>query len=89
MLFRSRVRAFPFSKDVIDFVLGHDQVFVIEQNRDAQLRMLLINEGALDPARLIPVLHYDGLPITACFIIDEIARQCGILADAGQQEVAE
>jgi 2-oxoglutarate/2-oxoacid ferredoxin oxidoreductase subunit alpha len=84
-----RVRAFPFSKEVIDFVLEHDQVFVIEQNRDAQLRMLLINEGALDPARLIPVLHYDGLPIAARFIVDEIARQCGILAGADQQQVAE
>jgi 2-oxoglutarate/2-oxoacid ferredoxin oxidoreductase subunit alpha len=46
----------------------HDHVFVIEQNRDAQLRMLLVNEIGLDPARLIPVLHFDGTPITARFI---------------------
>jgi 2-oxoglutarate ferredoxin oxidoreductase subunit alpha len=64
-----RVRAFPFHDEIIDFILSHDQVFVVEQNRDAQLRMLLVNEGGIDPARLIPVLHYDGTPITARFII--------------------
>jgi 2-oxoglutarate ferredoxin oxidoreductase subunit alpha len=74
-----RVRAFPFSDAVIDFVLEHDQVFVVEQNRDAQLRALLINEGAIDPARIISVLHYDGTPITARFIVDEIARRWGVL----------
>jgi 2-oxoglutarate/2-oxoacid ferredoxin oxidoreductase subunit alpha len=63
-----RVRAFPFHQDVAEFVSAHDQVFVIEQNRDAQLRMLLVNEIGLDPARLIPVLHFDGTPITARFI---------------------
>src|SRR5690349_3811545 len=55
-----RVRAFPFHDTIIDFITAHDQVFVVEQNRDAQLRMLLVNEGAIDPARLISVLHYDG-----------------------------
>jgi 2-oxoglutarate ferredoxin oxidoreductase subunit alpha len=74
-----RVRAFPFHDDVIDFILQHDQVFVIEQNRDAQLRMLLVNEGAIDPAKLISVLHYDGTPITARFIIREIAERLAAL----------
>jgi 2-oxoglutarate ferredoxin oxidoreductase subunit alpha len=68
-----RVRAFPFSSDVIDFVRSHDQVFLVEQNRDAQLRMLLINEGNIDPAKVVPLLHYDGTPITARFILREIA----------------
>jgi 2-oxoglutarate/2-oxoacid ferredoxin oxidoreductase subunit alpha len=63
-----RVRAFPFHQDVADFVAPHDHVFVVEQNRDAQMRMLLINEIGLDPARLIPILHFDGTPITARFI---------------------
>ena len=63
-----RVRAFPFHQDVADFVSAHDQVFVVEQNRDAQLRMILVNEIGLDPARLVPVLHFDGTPITARFI---------------------
>jgi 2-oxoglutarate ferredoxin oxidoreductase subunit alpha len=83
-----RVRAFPFADAVIDFVLGHDQVFVIEQNRDAQLRTLLVNEGAIDPARLISVLHYDGTPITARFITDEVARRWSALNGA-RREAAE
>jgi 2-oxoglutarate ferredoxin oxidoreductase subunit alpha len=72
-----RVRAFPFPDSVRDFVLAHDRVFVIEQNRDAQLRSLLINEFDLDPARVEPVLHYDGTPITARFIVREIERRLG------------
>ncbi|HEX2137310.1 MAG TPA: 2-oxoacid:acceptor oxidoreductase subunit alpha [Microvirga sp.] len=84
-----RVRAFPFSDEVIDFVLSHDQVFLIEQNRDAQLRTLLISEGAIDPARLISVLHYDGTPITARFIIDEIAGRWAILNGKASREAAE
>jgi 2-oxoglutarate ferredoxin oxidoreductase subunit alpha len=84
-----RLRAFPFPAEVIDFVLAHDRVFVIEQNRDAQMRMLLINEGALDPARLIPVLHYSGLPITARFITDEIAGRSILLTGEEQRKAAE
>ena len=59
--------------DVLDFIAAHDQVFVVEQNRDAQLRTLLVNEGKSTPARLVPILHYDGTPITARFIITAIA----------------
>jgi 2-oxoglutarate ferredoxin oxidoreductase subunit alpha len=72
-----RVRAFPFPDSVRDFVLAHERVFVIEQNRDAQLRSLLVNEFELDPARVEPVLHYDGTPITARFIVREIERRIG------------
>ena len=68
-----RVRGFPFADAVIDFIAEHDFVFVVEQNESAQLRMLLITEGEVDPARLIRVLHYDGTPITARFISDRIA----------------
>jgi 2-oxoglutarate ferredoxin oxidoreductase subunit alpha len=68
-----RIRAFPFHDDVLDFVAGHEKVFVVEQNRDAQLRTLLMSEGDLDPARLVPILHYDGTPITARFIVKAIA----------------
>jgi 2-oxoglutarate ferredoxin oxidoreductase subunit alpha len=70
-----RLRAFPFADEVIDFINHHDQVFVVEQNRDAQMRLLLVNEGAIDPARFISILHYDGTPITARFIIKEIAER--------------
>ena len=70
-----RVRGFPFHDDILDFITSHDQVFVVEQNRDAQLRTLLINECEIDPAKLVPVLHYDGSPITARFISGDIAAR--------------
>jgi 2-oxoglutarate ferredoxin oxidoreductase subunit alpha len=73
-----RLRAFPFSDEVIDFINAHDQVFVIEQNRDAQMRMLLVNECAIDPARFISILHYDGTPITARFITESIAERLNV-----------
>jgi 2-oxoglutarate ferredoxin oxidoreductase subunit alpha len=60
-----RLRAFPFGPEVVEFVETHDRVFVIEQNRDAQMRTLLINELATNPQKLISVLNYDGTPITA------------------------
>ena len=47
-------------------------MFVVEQNRDAQLRSLIVNESGIDPARLVPILHYDGTPITARFIASAI-----------------
>ena len=54
------------------FVAEHDFVFVVEQNRDAQLRSLIVNECGIDPVRLVPILHYDGTPITARFIAKAI-----------------
>jgi len=68
-----RVRAFPFSEEIVDFVSAHESVFVLEQNRDAQLQKLIVNECAIDPARFISILHYDGTPITARFITGAIA----------------
>lgn len=67
-----RVTAFPFSQPVQDFLDAHDRIYVVEQNRDAQLRGLLLLETAVDARKLIPVLHYDGLPILATTIIDGI-----------------
>jgi 2-oxoglutarate/2-oxoacid ferredoxin oxidoreductase subunit alpha len=69
-----RVRAFPFQDEINDFVRSHSKVFVVEQNRDAQLRTLLVNDAGIDPASLISVLHYDGTPITARFITKEISE---------------
>jgi 2-oxoglutarate ferredoxin oxidoreductase subunit alpha len=74
-----RVRGFPFHNDVKNFISEHDQLFVVEQNRDGQLRTLLINELEIDPARLTRVLHFDGTPITARFISDAIADKVGEL----------
>jgi 2-oxoglutarate ferredoxin oxidoreductase subunit alpha len=68
-----RVRGFPFCDEVMDFIAAHERVFVVEQNRDAQLKTLIVTEGQVDPARLVSVLHYDGTPITARFIASEIA----------------
>jgi 2-oxoglutarate ferredoxin oxidoreductase subunit alpha len=70
-----RIRAFPFSDDVERFIAEHERVFVVEQNRDAQLRTLLVNELEIDPARLLPILHYDGTPITARFIVQAISER--------------
>jgi 2-oxoglutarate ferredoxin oxidoreductase subunit alpha len=68
-----RVKGFPFSDEVMAFIAGHERVFVVEQNRDGQLRTLIMNEGGIDPAKLVPVKHYDGTPITARFIAGEIS----------------
>ncbi len=70
-----RIRAFPFAQEVFDFIRDHEQVFVVEQNRDAQLKSLLVNEGGVHPARLVSVLHYDGSPISARFIIKDISEK--------------
>ena len=70
-----RVRAFPFSDVVRDFVENHDHIYVVEQNRDGQLRTLLINELDVHPKKFVSILHYDGTPITARFITDSIATQ--------------
>jgi 2-oxoglutarate ferredoxin oxidoreductase subunit alpha len=67
-----RLRAFPFGDGVAEFIARHERVFVVEQNRDAQMRTLLVNELEIDPARLVKVLHYDGTPITARFIMEAI-----------------
>ena len=70
-----RVRAFPFAESVKVFIAAHERVFVVEQNRDGQLRTMLINDFGIDPARLVSVLHYDGTPITARFITDAIQQK--------------
>ncbi|MCC7079723.1 MAG: 2-oxoacid:acceptor oxidoreductase subunit alpha [Burkholderiales bacterium] len=72
-----RIRAFPFADEIVDFCNSHPWVFVVEQNRDAQLKTLLVNEAGVNQNRLISVLHYDGTPITARYIVDEIARHAG------------
>ena len=83
-----RVRAFPFGDEVSEFIAEHDQVFIVEQNRDAQLRMLLVNECVVDPAKLIPILHYDGTPITARFIGGEISEKLSMFNVTPLRKVA-
>jgi len=66
-----RVRGFPFGQAFREFVDAHERLFVIEQNRDAQFRSLMMIELSVNAAKLVSVLNYDGMPITA----DNIYRQ--------------
>ena len=75
-----RLKAFPFPPSVLEFIEAHDHCFVVEQNRDAQMRTLLVNELDVDPERLIRILHYDGTPITARFITQAITDNVHALA---------
>ena len=83
-----RVRAFPFGQEVDNFIAAHDKVFVIEQNRDAQLRSLLVNELEIDPKKLVKILHYDGTPITAGFIAGAIGARLEADATVPSHKVA-
>jgi 2-oxoglutarate/2-oxoacid ferredoxin oxidoreductase subunit alpha len=68
-----RLRGFPFSEEVEPFIQAHRLVFVVEQNRDAQLRSLLLTETGVDRARLRSILHYNGMPIPASYVVDGVA----------------
>ncbi len=67
-----RIKSFPFGQEVADFVEKHETIFVVEQNRDAQMKTLLVNELHVTPNKFIEVLNIDGMPITAQYITDEI-----------------
>jgi 2-oxoglutarate ferredoxin oxidoreductase subunit alpha len=70
-----RVKAFPFTDAVRDFIARHDVVYVVEQNRDAQLRTLLINDIKVDQNKLVPLLHYSGMPINAGFVVEKVLEE--------------
>ena len=67
-----RLRAFPFNEEVEKFVANHDKIYVVEQNRDAQMRSILINELETNPSKFVRVLNYNGEPITAIKIFNSI-----------------
>ena len=74
-----RVRAYPFTQEVHDFIASHDRVYIVEQNRDAQMQALL--KVDLDPAqvtKLRSVLHFNGLPIDARSVTTMICEQEGV-----------
>ena len=76
-----RLRAFPFQQEVLDFVDKHELVFVIEQNRDGQMRTLLMSEGELPAGKLVSVVSYDGLPVASRFLVqalEEALAELGI-----------
>jgi 2-oxoglutarate ferredoxin oxidoreductase subunit alpha len=70
-----RVKAFPFSESVRDFIDKHDCVYVVEQNRDAQLRSLLILDIEAPQEKLVSLLHYDGMPIGADFVVNRVLEE--------------
>jgi 2-oxoglutarate ferredoxin oxidoreductase subunit alpha len=70
-----RVRAFPFDDSVRDFIDKHKVVYVVEQNRDAQLRTLLILDADAPPDKLVPLLHYNGMPLNAGFVVDRVLEE--------------
>ena len=70
-----RVKAFPFSEKVRDFIAGHERVYVVEQNRDAQLKSLLTLDLQIDPTKLTSVLHYNGMPINAQYVVDKLLEK--------------
>jgi 2-oxoglutarate ferredoxin oxidoreductase subunit alpha len=70
-----RVKAFPFSESVREFIAKHDVVYVVEQNRDAQLRTLLMLDSDADPARLVSLLHYSGMPMNPGFVVTRILEE--------------
>lgn len=69
-----RVKAFPFSDAVKQFIENHERVFVVEQNRDAQFKSLLVNELGESPEEFISILNFDGFPITADLIREKIHK---------------
>ena len=70
-----RVKSFPFNDDVKNFIDKHERVYVIEQNRDAQLRSLLILDAEADSKKLVSMLHYDGMPINAEFVVEKVEEE--------------
>ena len=74
-----RIRGFPFGQKVKAFMAKHRRCFIVEQNRDAQLRSLLAIETATPMDKMIPVLDYGGLPLTAGFVVGEVSRQLKLL----------
>jgi len=72
-----RIKAFPFTKEVEAFMAEHEKIFVVEQNRDAQLRSLLTLETDVPKSKLHSILHYDGLPMTSKGIVEAVVAELG------------
>jgi 2-oxoglutarate ferredoxin oxidoreductase subunit alpha len=70
-----RVKSFPISDSIKEFIGKHERVYVVEQNRDAQLRSLLILDANVDPAKLVSMLHYNGMPISSNFVVKRVLEE--------------
>ena len=74
MIMPLRIKSFPFQDGVADFINHHEKTFVIEQNRDGQMRSLIINECGINPDRLVPITNIDSMPVTAGHIIQAMEQ---------------
>ena len=83
-----RVRAFPFGPEVEEFLASHQQIFVVEQNRDAQLRSLLTLETAVEKAKLHSILYYSGLPMSSSVIVEGVLAAASPPAALSEPRVA-
>ncbi|HTA26665.1 MAG TPA: 2-oxoacid:acceptor oxidoreductase subunit alpha, partial [Bacteroidia bacterium] len=70
-----RIKSFPFNKTVEEFIAAHDKIFLVEQNRDAQLKSLMLIELGIPSKKIIPILNYEGLPITADFVVKGVEKK--------------
>jgi 2-oxoglutarate ferredoxin oxidoreductase subunit alpha len=81
-----RIRAYPFAQEIHDYVASHERVYVVEQDRDAQLASLLkLDLPASQVVKLRNILHYNGLPLDAQTVVEEFAAQEGLTSVAALQ----
>ena len=74
---RLHLKSFPFSKKVFEFIEAHRNIIIVEQNRDGQLRQMLMSELDISPEKLSSVKSYDGMPVTAQFLVSKIKEVLG------------
>ncbi|MFW5904576.1 MAG: 2-oxoacid:acceptor oxidoreductase subunit alpha [bacterium] len=84
-----RIRAFPFPESVEAYLLEHELNFVVEQNRDAQLRSILVLETAVDKDRLASVRYYGGLPMSAHHVVDGVLARLEEAGRTGREEASD
>ena len=70
-----QIRSFPFNLDVWEFIASHDRIYVVEQNRDSQMRTLIMAEGGISAEILRPLVHFTGDPIEASYIVNKISER--------------
>ena len=70
-----RVKAFPFGEEVKGFIEKHEVIYVVEQNRDAQLKTLLMLDIEANPDKLVSLLHYNGMPLNAGFVVESVLKE--------------
>ena len=83
-----RIRSFPFGPEVEEFIASHQPVFLIEQNRDAQMKTLLVNDLGLNSDAIESVLYFGGMSISADFIFSSIVDYYDQMNIPRLQEVA-